>query len=208
MWDAEGRSYVDFLAGCGAVPLGCNHPEIVAAAESALRARLPSFVQLAPPREAGLLAEQLAARVGADLCRAHFVSSGSEAVDGALKLACAATGRSGILHCQKSYHGVFIGALSVMGSDRMRARFPTLSGCQAIPFGDVDAAEEQLRRERFAAVIIEPIQFEGGVRLAEPRRRARRALQEVRNASGLRRGADGHRAHGKAVRFSMAWRHP
>lgn len=168
MWDAEGRAYLDFLAGCGAVPLGYNHPEIVAAAEASLRAKLPSFVQLAPQPEAGALAEALAARLDPELSRAHFVSSGSEAVDGALKLAFAATGREGVLHCERSYHGVSLGALSVMGSARMRAPFPTLAGAAAVPFGDLDAAAEQLKSERFAAFIVEPIQFEGGVHLCDP----------------------------------------
>ncbi len=168
MWDAEGRVYVDFLAGCGAVPLGYNHAEIVRAAEASLRANLPSFVQLAPQREAGLLAEALAARLHPDLSRAQLVNSGSEAVEGALKLAYAATRRPGVLHCDRSYHGVTLGALSVMGSSRMREPFPSLPGTEAVPFGDLDAAERNLRTERFAAFIVEPIQFEGGVRLADP----------------------------------------
>jgi len=167
MWDAEGRSYVDFLAGCGSVPLGYNHPELVAAAIESLRADLPSFVQLAPMREAGLLAEMLASRLPPELSRAHFVSSGSEAVDGALKLAFAATKRHGVLYCDMGYHGVSLGALSVIGSERMRKKFPSLPGCEEVPFGDADAAEEKLRTGRFAAMIVEPIQFEAGVRLAD-----------------------------------------
>ena len=129
MWDAEGRAYVDFLAGCGSVPLGYNHPELVAAAMDSLRANLPSFVQLAPMREAGLLAEMLASRLPEALSRAHFVSSGSEAVDGALKLAFAATRRTGVVYCELGYHGVSLGALSVMGSERLREPFPSLPGC-------------------------------------------------------------------------------
>lgn len=96
MWDAEGRAYVDFLARCGSVPLGSNHPELVRAAEESLRACLPSFVQ--PLCEAGLLVEVLASRLAPQLSCAHFVSSGSEAVDRALKLAFAATRRSSVLH--------------------------------------------------------------------------------------------------------------
>lgn len=168
MWDAEGREYVDFLAGCGSVPLGYNHPEILRAAEESLRACLPSFVQLAPPREVGLLAEALAARLPPQLSRAHFVSSGSEAVDGALKLAFAATRRAGVIHCERSYHGVSLGALSVMGSERMREPFPAMPDRERVPFGDLEAAEAELRTRRFAAFIVEPIQFEGGVRLADP----------------------------------------
>ncbi len=168
MWDAEGRAYVDFLAGCGSVPLGYNHPELVAAAISSLRANLPSFVQLAPMREAGLLAEMLASRLPEELSRAHFVSSGSEAVDGALKLAFAATRRTGVIYCELGYHGVSLGALSVMGSERLRAPFPSLPGCEMVPFADLGAAEEKLATERFAAFIVEPVQFEGGVRMADP----------------------------------------
>jgi putrescine aminotransferase len=168
MWDAEGREYVDFLAGCGAVPLGYNHPEIIAAAEASLRASVPSFVQLAPQHGAGLLAEMLASRLAPELCRAHFTSSGSEAVDGALKLAFAATRRPAVLHCDRSYHGVTLGVLPVMGSARMRAPFPTLVGSESVPFGDLDAAAQKLRTERFAAFVVEPIQFEGGVYLADP----------------------------------------
>jgi putrescine aminotransferase len=167
MWDAEGRAYVDFLAGCGSVPLGYNHPEIIAAAEASFRASLPSFVQLAPPHQAGLLAEMLASRIGhPELSRAHFVSSGSEAVDGALKLAFAATRRSGVIYCDKGYHGVSLGALSVIGSKRMQSPFPQLPDREMVPFGDLDQAEQKLKTGRFAAFIVEPIQFEGGVRLA------------------------------------------
>jgi putrescine aminotransferase len=166
VWDAEGREYVDFLAGCGSVPLGYNHPEIVAAAEATLRASVPSFMQLAPQPGAGLLAEKLASRLGPDLSRAHFANSGSEAVDGALKLAFAATRRKAVLHCDRSYHGVTLGVLSVMGGKRLRAPFPPLVPSESVPFGDLDAAERKLRTERFAAFIVEPIQFEGGVHQA------------------------------------------
>jgi putrescine aminotransferase len=168
VWDAEGREYTDFLAGCGSIPLGYNHPELVAAAEKSLRASVPSFMQLAPQPGAGLLAEKLAERLGPELSRAHFANSGSEAVDGALKLAFAATRRRAVLHCDKSYHGVTLGVLSVMGGKRLRAPFPTLVESESVPFGDLDAVEKKLRTEKFASFIVEPIQFEGGVNLAEP----------------------------------------
>jgi putrescine aminotransferase len=167
IWDAEGRAYIDFLAGCGSVPLGYNHPKIIAAAEATLRASVPSFMQLAPQPGAGLLAEMLASRLGRDLSRAHFANSGSEAVDGALKLAFAATRRGAVLHCDKSYHGVTLGVLSVMGGKRLRSPFPPLIPSESVAFGDLDAAARKLRTERFAAFIVEPIQFEGGVHQAD-----------------------------------------
>lgn len=168
VWDAEGREYTDFLAGCGSIPLGYNHPELVAAAEASLRASVPSFMQLAPQPGAGLLAELLAERLGPSLSRAHFANSGSEAVDGALKLGFAATRRRAVLHCDKSYHGVTLGVLSVMGGKRLRAPFPTLIESESVPFGDLGAVERKLRTEKFASFIVEPIQFEGGVNLADP----------------------------------------
>ncbi len=168
IWDAEGRAYTDFLAGCGSIPLGYNHPELVAAAEASLRASVPSFMQLAPQPAAGLLAEALASRLGRELSRAHFASSGSEAVDGALKLAFAATRRRAVLHCDRSYHGVSLGVLPIMGGKRLRAPFPTLLESESVPFGDEGALERRLRTEKFAAFVVEPIQFEGGVHLAPP----------------------------------------
>src|SRR4029453_17410506 len=81
----------------------------------------------------------------------------------------AATRRPGILHIDRSYHGVTLGALSVMGSERMRAPFPSLPNCESVPFADLDAAEHKLRTERFAAFIVEPIQFEAGIVLAPAR---------------------------------------
>jgi putrescine aminotransferase len=165
LWDAEGRAYVDFLAGCGSVPLGYNHPELVEALIETLRASAPGFNQLAPQPHAGLLAEHLAARLGPELSRAHFANSGSEAVDGALKLAFAATKRRAILHCDRSYHGVTLGVLSVMGG-HLRNRFPLLLAAESVPFGDLDAAERKLATEKFAGFIVEPIQFEAGVHLA------------------------------------------
>jgi acetylornithine/succinyldiaminopimelate/putrescine aminotransferase len=185
MWDTEGRVYVDFLAGCGSVPLGYNHPEIIAAAEASFRACLPSFVQLAPPREAGLLAEMLASRLKhVELSRAHFVSSGSEAVDGALKLAFAATRRTGVVYCEKGYHGVSLGALSVIGSKRMQSPFPSVPDRESVAFGDLDQAEQKLKTGRFAVHRrAHSVRRRSAHHRVELLRRASRALQEARNGA-------------------------
>src|SRR5438094_466745 len=94
LWDAEGREYLDFLGSYGAAPLGHNHPEVVEAVRAALDARAPNFCQVSPQPLAAALAKKLAELAPGDLQIAYLMSSGSEAVDGALKLARAATRRA------------------------------------------------------------------------------------------------------------------
>src|SRR5678815_1305229 len=91
LWDAEGREYRDFLSGYGTLPLGHNHPEVRAAVEEVLRAGAPQFLQVSPQPLAGALAARLARLAPGGLDVAYFMSSGSEAVEGALKIARAAT---------------------------------------------------------------------------------------------------------------------
>jgi putrescine aminotransferase len=113
------------------------------------------------------LAEALAA-LAPPLEIALFSSGGGEAVESALKLARAATGRTGFVSCRGGFHGTGFGALSVMGEDRLRAPFePLLDGCALVPFGDLAALEKALKGKRTAAFLVEPLQAEGGVRIPE-----------------------------------------
>jgi putrescine aminotransferase len=125
------------------------------------------FLHVGPAAAAADLAERLAALSGLDV--ALFSTSGGEAVEAALKLARAATGRRGFVHCHGSFHGLGFGALSVTGSARLRAPFePLLPGCAAVPFGDLAALEGALARRDVAAFVVEPIQAEGGIVLPPP----------------------------------------
>ena len=93
-----------------------------------------------------------------------FASSGTEAVEAALKLARAATGRPGFLCCERSYHGKSFGSLSVTANPTYQRPFgPLLPDCQAVPFGDPEALAAALQSRRMAAFIVEPIQGEGGI---------------------------------------------
>ena len=88
--------------------------------------------------------------------------SGTESVEGAIKLARAATGRPRILYLERGFHGLTIGSLSVNGNEEFRERFgPLLPGCDALPFGDLPALETELRRGDVAALIVEPVQGKG-----------------------------------------------
>jgi len=165
VWDESGQEYLDFLAGYGSVPLGHNHPEVIEAIQEALGSASPNFLQIAPQPLASALARRLARLTPGDLAMAYFMSSGSEAVDGALKLARAATSRGRFVSAERGYHGTTFGALSVTGGRRARAPFePLLPGCAVVPWGDASAIERELKRRDVAAVILEPMQAEGGMR--------------------------------------------
>ncbi len=160
--DDQGRRYLDMLAGFGAVPLGHN-PEVLKQALINALSDNPLHLNLVGP---SLPAARLAARLAglSGLPRCIFANTGSEAVEAAMKLARAATGRAGLLYMQGGFHGMGLGALSVMGHPRFQKPFlPLLPGCEAIPFDDLETAEALLKRRSYAGVILEPIQAEGGV---------------------------------------------
>jgi putrescine aminotransferase len=169
LWDAEGREHTDFLSGYGALALGHNHPDVHAAVDEVLRTPTPHFLLVSPHPLAAELARRLTSLAPSGLDRCFLGSSGSEAVEGALKLARAATSRPRLLAADGSYHGTTLGALSVTGNRKHRTPFePLLGGCQFVPFGDVDAVERELRRRDVAGLILEPVQGEGGVRVPPP----------------------------------------
>jgi putrescine aminotransferase len=164
VWDHEGRRYLDFLAGYGAVNLGHNHPRLLERLRDFLGEESLNLCHIGPGPQAAALGRALAQRLGESLSVCLFSSSGGEAVDAAMKLARAATRRTDFVFCHGGFHGTSLGTLSVMGGDRLRKHFePLLPGCVAIPFGDLVELRKALASRRFAAFIVEPIQAEGGV---------------------------------------------
>ncbi len=196
LFDDQGREVLDFLGGYGAVSLGHNHPDVRAAIEEVLLSQPPQFLLFAPQPLAAELARRLVALAPAGLDLCFFASSGSEAVEGALKLARLATRRRRFVSALGSYHGTTMGALSVTGSERHRQPFePLLEDASFVPFGDAAAVERELRKRDVAALILEPMQGEGGMRpppagyLAEVSRLCRRygtllVLDEVQTGLG------------------------
>lgn len=160
--DRRGDVYLDLLSGYGMFALGRNHPYIKEQLRRVLDADTPNLPQLGVSTLAGVLGEQLIMRAPASLRAVLLCSSGTEAVEGAIKLARAATGRPRILFCERGFHGLTLGALSINGNDEFRERFgQLLTGCQAVPFGDLGALERELARGDVAAFIVEPIQGKG-----------------------------------------------
>jgi ornithine--oxo-acid transaminase len=164
--DADGNRYLDFLSGFGVFAIGRNHPVVRRALHDVLDAEIADMIQFDLPLLPGLLAEALLARAPG-MERVYFCNSGSEAVEAALKFARCATGKPRILYCDHAYHGLTAGALSVNGADEFRRGFSPLLPDTRIPFGDLAAIEQELKRGDVAALLVEPIQGKG-VNVAPP----------------------------------------
>ena len=160
--DAEGEQYLDLYAGYGVFSLGRNHPYVRDQLMSVMAAEPANLPQIGVTTLAGVLAEELVNRAPDSIDAAVLNSSGTEAVETALKLARASTGRNRILYCARGFHGLTLGSLSVNGNAEFRDRFGALlPGCDPIPFGDLDALRGELKAGDVAAFIVEPIQGKG-----------------------------------------------
>ena len=160
----DGRRILDFLSGYCVHNVGHNHPDVVRALQIELERCGPAMIQTHVADLAGELAEKLCERAGGRLAKAFFASSGSEGVEAAIKFARAHTRRAGILSAEHAFHGLTCGALSLMSDKFWSEGFgPLLPDTAAIPFGDLEALERELKSKRFAAFIVEPIQSEAGV---------------------------------------------
>ncbi|PRH78935.1 aspartate aminotransferase family protein [Streptomyces solincola] len=174
-WDADGDDYLDMLSGFGVMGLGRHHPVVRQALHDVLDLSLADLTRFDCPPLPGLLAEKLLAH-SPHLARVFFSNSGTEAVETALKFARCATGRPRVLYCAHAFHGLTTGSLSVNGESCFRDGFAPLLPDTAVPLGDLDALERELRRGDVAALIVEPIQGKG---VHEAPRGYLRAAQEL-----------------------------
>jgi acetylornithine/succinyldiaminopimelate/putrescine aminotransferase len=165
VWDATGRAYLDLLAGMGVANVGHTHPEVVAA----VRAQAERYLHVLVYGELALepqvrLAARLAGLLPDPLDVVYFCSTGAEAIEGALKTARKLTRRPRFVAFDGGFHGDTFGALSVGGNPLYRRPFePLLPEVAHLPFGDAGALAAI--DERTAAVVVEPIQAEAGVRV-------------------------------------------
>lgn len=163
--DKSGEQYLDFTSGIGVCNLGHCHPTVVKAVEKQLGniwhiSNL--FTNSLQEEVASLLTEDTA------LDHVFFCNSGAEANEAALKLARKHTGKSLVVTCEQSFHGRTFGTMSATGQDKVKEGFgPLLPSFLHIPFNDIRALEEVMNEE-VAAVMVEVIQGEGGVILADP----------------------------------------
>lgn len=164
VWDSDGNEYLDFLGGYGALSLGHNPPRVVEAIRAVLDAGIPNLIQASMNGITASLGEALAAIAPGDLQHSFFCNSGTEAVEGALKTARIASGKTKIISTHGAFHGKTFGSLSASGREKYKKPFvPLLQGFEQVPYGDAGALEEKLKDRDVAAFIVEPIQGEGGV---------------------------------------------
>jgi ornithine--oxo-acid transaminase len=160
--DAEGNRYLDLLSGYGVFAIGRNHPEAIAAVRDTMEAHTANLPQLGVTLLSGVLAEQLLSRAPGSVGAMVPANSGTEAVEAAIKIARAATGRPRILHAEHAFHGLTLGSLSLNGDTIFREGFgPLLPDCVAVPFGDAEALERELAQGDVAAFVVEPVQGKG-----------------------------------------------
>ena len=166
IYDTKGVAHLDFVAGVSACSLGHSHPRVVKAITEQAQKYMHvmvygEYIQ----RPAVSLTKLLAKHLPSPLETTYLVNSGTEAIEGALKLARRATGRAEILYANLAYHGNTMGALSVMGYEQRKEAFkPLLPECSAILF-NCETCLEQITNNT-AAVILETIQ--GGAGFIEP----------------------------------------
>lgn len=166
LWDVEGREYLDFVAGIAVMAVGHSHPKVVEAVQrQAAQLVHTSNLYLIEPQVR--LAERLTELSFGDCC--FFCNSGTEANEAAIKLARKWAGRQqpergrGIVAACNSFHGRTMGALAATAQEKYQKPFqPLLPGFTYVPFGDIAALEVALT-EDVCAVMLEPIQGEGGV---------------------------------------------
>ena len=165
--DVMGREYIDCLGGFGLFNLGWAHPKVVRAVQAQLeKSPLPTQELLDPLR--GMLAHLLAEITPGDIQYSFFVGSGTEAVEGAMKLAKLYTRKSGFIASVRGFHGKTTGSLALTGKAIFRRPvMPLHNNVFHVPFGDAEAVEQQLRIAHevgndIAAVIMEPVQGEAG----------------------------------------------
>jgi putrescine aminotransferase len=163
--DLNGTEYIDCLGGYGVFSLGHAHPKVIDAVVAQMK-RLPLSSKTFLNKPLADLAELLASIAPGDLQYSFLCNSGTEAVEAALKFARMATGRTKIVSAIGSYHGKTLGALSASGRDVYKTPFaPMLPGFEFVPFGDTAALEAAID-DQTAAVILEPVQGENGIRIA------------------------------------------
>lgn len=169
VWDADGREYLDFVAGIAVISLGHSHPAVIRAIQRQARKliHVSNLYHIAPQSE---LARELCRHSFAE--RVFFCNSGAEANEAAIKLVrrygmeCLG-GKYEVLSTHNSFHGRTLATLTATGQEKVRAGFgPLPPGFRQVPYGDVRAMEEAID-ERTAAILVEPIQGEGGVVVPE-----------------------------------------
>jgi len=165
VWDAEGREYIDCMAGHGVANIGHGRSEVASALAAQAQRLVTCSETLYNDVRANLL-QRLVSLLPDGLSRVFLCNSGAEAVEGAFKFARLVTGRTNIIATLRGFHGRSMGALSATWEPHYREPFaPLLPGVSHIRYNNLEAAEAAIN-DQAAAVIVELVQGEGGVHVA------------------------------------------
>jgi acetylornithine/LysW-gamma-L-lysine aminotransferase len=182
LWDDKDRRYLDLMTNYGVNLLGHTHPQVTAAITAQAAMLTNAHQSFDTPARLDFL-ETLGKVLPPPLSRISFGNSGAEAIEAALKYARVATGRIGIIATHRAYHGRTFGALALTADAKYRDPFaPMLEGVRHVPFDDLDALERVVD-DSVAAVIVEPIQGEGGIRV--PTDGYLRRIRDLCDAHGI-----------------------
>ncbi len=163
LYDMDNTPYLDFLSGYSVFNIGRNHPVVKKAIRDVLDLDLPNMVQMDCSLLSGLLAEAITKRTPPHLDAVFFCNSGTEAMEGAIKFARAATGRKRMISLASAFHGLSIGSLSLMGCKSFTDGFgPLMEGFDTrVALDGIDELERQLRSRDVAGFVIETVQGKG-----------------------------------------------
>ncbi len=190
VYDVDGNRYVDLIAGFGAAILGYSEPELVQAANSQSETLSHAMGDLYPAEVKVELLEALSRMLPGDLGHGILSSSGSDAIESAIKTALLTTGRPGLVAFEGAYHGLGLGALDTthraLFREPFRARLPERT--RFVPFGDAEAVRSAVHAGDVGAVLVEPIQGRGGVRV--PPEGFLRELRSIADEAGVLLVAD------------------
>jgi len=179
---ADGREFIDCVGGFGSLNFGHRHPKITAAVHEQLD-RQPLSCRLALNPVMAALAHDLAELTPDGLQYTFFSNSGTEAIEAALKLSRLATHRVGVLSATNAFHGKTLGSLSSTHREHFQKPFaPLMQHFQQVPFGDTDAVAKAITDDT-AALLLEPVQGEGGIHVAPPGYLA--AVREITREKGV-----------------------
>jgi len=162
--DIRGKEYLDCIGGYGVFALGHRHPKVVEAVKDQLD-KMPMSAKVFFNKPLGDLCKKISEIVPGKLQYSFIANSGTEAVEGAIKLARLSSGKGQVIHAENAFHGKTLGSLSASGRPQYKTPFePLLPLFIQVPFGDIEAIKAATT-EQTAAIILEPIQGEGGIQV-------------------------------------------
>ena len=184
VYDVNGKEYIDFMTGYGVAILGHGYPRVIDSIKSQLENIAIAHGSVYSEQRA-LFLKKLASITPKNLSSAYLSNSGAEAIEAALKVVLKATKRKKVIAMTGAYHGKTLGALSLTFAEKYRKAFDDIiyKGVEFVEYGNLEAVERGRKLDEYAAIFVEPIQGEGGIRL--PPEDYLKGLREIADKNGL-----------------------